>query len=82
MSSIEPYAQIISNMIQTGATFSEISDSLVQHGAGRGCSAMSIRRFCAQHNIVRRGHVSDSHLELAIANAISEVRITFHCFGS
>ncbi len=82
MSSIEPYAQMISNMIQTGATFSEISDSLVQHGAGRGCSAMSIRRFCAQHNIVRRGHVSDSHLELAIANAISEVRMTFHCFGS
>ncbi len=26
MSSIEPYAQMISNMIQTGATFSEISD--------------------------------------------------------
>ncbi|KAI7799914.1 hypothetical protein IRJ41_018690 [Triplophysa rosa] len=38
---------------------------------------MSVQRFCAWHNIVRRGHVSDSHLELSIANAISETGPTF-----
>ncbi|CAM4462400.1 unnamed protein product [Leuciscus chuanchicus] len=41
------------------------------------CSARSVRRFCKEHNVKRRSHVDDSHLELAVASAINEVGPTF-----
>ena len=78
MASLEPYENVIREMITQNFSYADISTNLSELGVKEGCSAMSVRRFCARHNISRRGHESDSQLEAAISSAINQVG--FFCF--
>ena len=71
--SLEPYGNLIREMIAQNLSHADISTNLLQLGVQKGCSEMSVRRFCAHHNISRRGHVSDTQLEVAISRAINQV---------
>lgn len=73
MASLEPYENVIREMITQNFSYADISTNLSELGVKEGCSAMSVRRFCARNNISRRGHVSDSQLEAAISRAINQV---------
>ena len=44
----------------------------------QNCSSMSVRRFCHSHNLRRRGLVSDTHLELAVARSINQVGYAYY----
>lgn len=77
MVSLEPYGDLIREMIDQNLSHADISTNLSQLGVQQGCSEMSVRRFCAHHNISRRGNVSDTQLEVAISRAINQVG----CFG-
>ncbi|XP_072573404.1 uncharacterized protein [Paramormyrops kingsleyae] len=70
MVSLEPYSEIISDMLRRHATHADISQHLQNIGVGRGCSVMSIRRFCDAQNL-KRG-VSDAQLEIDVSTAITE----------
>ncbi|XP_016335631.1 uncharacterized protein LOC107684020 [Sinocyclocheilus anshuiensis] len=76
MASLARHADVIVNMIDDHMTNENISAHLSQMGVQK-CSARSVRRFCKEHNVKRRSHVDDSHLELAVASAINEVGPTF-----
>ncbi|KAK0138165.1 hypothetical protein N1851_025521 [Merluccius polli] len=41
-------------------------------GVQRGTSEISIRRLLANHNMRRKGHISDSDLEIAVSRAVNE----------
>ncbi|KAI7790548.1 hypothetical protein IRJ41_014286 [Triplophysa rosa] len=41
-------------------------------GVRRGNSEITIRRLLAKHNLRRKGHSSDSDLELAVSRAVNE----------
>lgn len=58
MVSHEPYGSLIRDMIAQNLSYADISMILLELGVQQGCSEMSVRRFCAHHNISRRGHVS------------------------
>lgn len=38
----------------------------------KGCSEIGVRRFFAHHSIFKKGHVSKTHLEIAISRAINQ----------
>jgi len=38
----------------------------------------SIKKFLGDRNFVKRGHLSDDHLEVAVASAIREVSLFFY----
>ncbi|XP_063060694.1 uncharacterized protein LOC134453875 [Engraulis encrasicolus] len=75
MASLEAYSDIIREMIRKHATHADISQHLTDIGAGRGCSVMSVRRFCHAHNLTRV--VSDAQLEVAVSSAVNETGPTF-----
>ena len=58
MAALEPYGDFIRELFDTGKTHNEISTALKQSGAPK-CSVMTVRRFCAEHNLQRRNLVSD-----------------------
>lgn len=72
MASLEPYSETICDMLRRHATHADIAQHLTDIGAGRGCSVMSVQRFCNVHNLKRV--VSDAQLEIAVSSAIEEVR--------
>ncbi|KAG1968665.1 hypothetical protein F2P79_003433 [Pimephales promelas] len=43
----------------------------------RGSSEISIRRLLAKHNMRRKGHTSDSDLDIAVSRAINETGLTY-----
>ncbi|XP_073343402.1 uncharacterized protein [Pagrus major] len=47
-----------------------------QFGVQR-CSEMSVRRFCAQHQLRRKRHVSDAELETAVLSSIDKTGPTY-----
>ncbi len=73
MVSLEPYGNLIREMIAQNLSHTDISMNLLQLGVQQGCSEMSVRRFCAHHNISTRGHLSNTKLEVAISRAINQV---------
>ncbi|XP_057208892.1 uncharacterized protein LOC130565818 isoform X2 [Triplophysa rosa] len=73
--SLEPYREVITNMILEHKTHSDIAEHLSQLGAGRGYSVRSVRRFCASHGL--RREVSDTHLEIAVSTAVQEAGPTY-----
>lgn len=68
--SLEPYREIISDMILKHKTHTDIAEHLSQLGVGGGCSARSVKRFCASHRL--RREVSDTQLEIAVSTAVQE----------
>ena len=60
-----------------GTTYADISAHLAEMGV-QNCSSMSVRRFCHSHNLRRRGVVSDTHLELAVARSINQVGYAYY----
>ncbi|KAI7789848.1 hypothetical protein IRJ41_000989 [Triplophysa rosa] len=46
-------------------------------GVRRGNSEITIRRLLAKHNLRRKGHSSDSDLELAVSRAVNETGSTY-----
>ncbi|CAL9707210.1 unnamed protein product [Knipowitschia caucasica] len=76
MVSLEPYGNIIREMVAENISYADISSNLLQLGVHH-CSEMSIRRFCSNHAISRRGNVSDAKLEDSIASAIQQTGSTY-----
>ncbi|XP_056117674.1 uncharacterized protein LOC130095049 [Rhinichthys klamathensis goyatoka] len=75
MASLEAYADIISDMLRRHGTHADISQHLTDIGVGRGCSVMSVRRFCDGHKL-KRGK-SDAQLEVDVSTAVAETGPTF-----
>ena len=75
MASLEPYMSVINDMFMNGVTYHEISEKLLEMGVQQGSSEISIRRLFAQHNMQRKGHTSDSDLEIAVSCAVNEVSL-------
>lgn len=50
MTALEPHANLIKDLFETGKVYSEISTMLHRMVIQR-CSEMSVRRFCAQHDL-------------------------------
>lgn len=69
--SLEPYREVILDMILKHHTHKDVAEHLSQIGVGRGCSARTVRRFCASHGV--RREVSDTQLEIAVSAAVQEV---------
>jgi len=75
MSSLEPYLDIISNMLRCGKTYMEISVRLQNTGVERGSSVANIRKFCREYGI-NPGSISDTELKAAVDTAVEEVSVT------
>ncbi|XP_078101223.1 uncharacterized protein LOC144513903 [Sander vitreus] len=75
MASLEAYADIISDMLRRHVTFADISQHLTEIGVGRGCSVMSVQRFCDGHKL-KRGK-SDVQLEVDVSRAVAKTGPTF-----
>ena len=72
-------AEEIAELVKNGLSHEEISAVLQRRHAGRrGYSARSIRRFCQQHGISRRGQTTDGELDNAVH---AEVESFGHSYG-
>ncbi|XP_041843882.1 uncharacterized protein LOC121641670 [Melanotaenia boesemani] len=72
MSNLVPYEETIRQMYGNGFSDKQISNYLIfEMGLRRGASERSIRQFRIDRGLVRKT-VSDEHLELAVAEAISK----------
>lgn len=69
MAALEPYADFIQELFESGKTHTEISSALRTYGAPQ-CSVMTVRRFCTEHNMRRRNRLSDTELETAVISSI------------
>lgn len=76
MAALEPYADFIRELFDSGKTHSEISTALQRYGAPQ-CSVMSVRRFCMEHNLRRRNHVSDTDLEVAVMSSVNRITLGY-----
>ncbi|XP_048064222.1 uncharacterized protein LOC125278871 isoform X1 [Megalobrama amblycephala] len=77
MASLESYMPVIYDMFVNGVTYREMSERLREMGVQRGNSEISIRRQLAKHNLRRKGHSSDSDLEIAVSRAIHQTGSTY-----
>ncbi|KAF6729617.1 hypothetical protein FQA47_009416 [Oryzias melastigma] len=71
MAALEPYRDFINDLFRNGKTHAEISSSLQQMDIDK-CSVSTVRRFCHQHCLRRKKHISDSELENAVSMSIYE----------
>ncbi|KAL2084316.1 hypothetical protein ACEWY4_019834 [Coilia grayii] len=76
MASLEAHGHLLKDMFATNNTYAEMSSTMSQLGV-RGCSEMSVRRFCTNHNLRQRGQVSDARLEVEINKAIDQTGSTY-----
>ncbi|XP_026122138.1 uncharacterized protein LOC113105304 [Carassius auratus] len=67
----------IVNMINNGATYSDVFVALASIGIERGNSVSSIKKFLGSRHLVKRGLLSDDNLEVAVASAVRETGPTF-----
>lgn len=72
MAALEPHTVLIEDLFNSGLTHTEISCSLQQMGILQ-CSEMSVRRFCARHDLRRKRSMSDAELESALVQSMYEV---------
>lgn len=68
MVTLEPHTRLNRELSEAGGTHLEISTTLQHMGIKR--SEMSVRRFCAQHGLKQKGHVSDRDLERAVHGSL------------
>ena len=65
---------LIQNMVSRGFSYAYIAGELREKvGNSRGISERSVRRFCANKGIKRKGTVSDDTLSVAITKAVDQV---------
>ena len=68
-------AAAVRAMVAEGLTHKAISARLSAKNPGqRGFSEMSVRRFCAKHNITLRSGLSQTELNRMVYEAIRDVR--------
>ena len=73
MATVDEVGHLIQEMRQSGMSYADISERLVaEFGLQRGLSERSIRRYCSEHDLLRRPLSSD-RLEVEVARAIHEV---------
>jgi len=68
----------IEDMFMNGMPYHEISVKMQEMCVQRGSSEISIRRLLAKHNMRRKGHTSDSDLDIAVSRAINEVMLSLY----
>ncbi|XP_028413701.1 uncharacterized protein LOC114536555 [Dendronephthya gigantea] len=75
MAALEEHEQFIRSFLsQKEKTLEDLSDALIAaYPEQRGFSVRSIKRFCKENGIRKRGIISDEHLDDAVKNAVSEV---------
>ena len=80
MAALEEHEQFIRSFLsQRENTLEDLSDALMAaYPEQRGFSVRSIKRFCKDNGIRKRGLVSDERLDDAVKIAVSEVH--FHLF--
>uniref|UniRef100_A0A1A8SPT9 Uncharacterized protein n=1 Tax=Nothobranchius rachovii TaxID=451742 RepID=A0A1A8SPT9_9TELE len=71
MAALESHTNLITSLFNTGLTHAQIASTLQQMNI-LPCSEMSVRRFCARHELKRKRQVSDQALERAVAGPIYE----------
>ena len=74
MAALEQYADVIKQLFEAGKTHTGILETLQEMGVRRR-SAMSVRRFCIQHNLRRKRLVTDAELERAVVSSIYQKQI-------
>ena len=72
MAGLEEHRELIEQMFRSGKTHSEMSETLRSMGV-KGSSEMSVRRFCGEVGLRRKGHVTDQELEEAVISSIQKV---------
>uniref|UniRef100_A0A1A8P269 Integrase core domain-containing protein n=1 Tax=Nothobranchius pienaari TaxID=704102 RepID=A0A1A8P269_9TELE len=71
MAALESHTNLITSLFNTGLTHAQIASTLQQMNI-LPCSEMSVRRFCARHELKRKRQLSDQALERAVAGSIYE----------
>ncbi|XP_061584402.1 uncharacterized protein LOC133449284 [Cololabis saira] len=71
MAALEQHTDLIKDLFHSGLTHKNISCTLQQMDLLQ-CSEMSVRRFCARHDLRRKSHISDAELESALIQSIYE----------
>ncbi len=73
------YEDVIKSMYEDGHTDTEISYRLSELGMQRGNSERNVRKFRSEKGLKRKC-ISEDELELAVSQAVVEVRFFFYCY--